>query len=81
MDEDELQCLIVDPLGEAWEDPALEKKLKARLPRAYELYLSIISQMNETMTELHGVLNIDVNNIHEEMVDEVSGPISPLTFC
>lgn len=73
-DEDELQSLIGDPLGEAWENPLLEEKLKARLPRGYDLYLSTISQMNETMEELVNVLNLDVNYVETESVDT-----SPMT--
>lgn len=72
-----MQSLIVDPLGEAWEDPALEEKLKARLPRAYELYLSTISHMNEAMEELVHILNLDVDSVQDQLVADVSGPSFP----
>ncbi|RDI76572.1 Nucleoporin [Venturia inaequalis] len=67
-DEHVLHTLIIEPLGEAWEAPELEEKLKARLPRAYELYLSTISQMNDTMEELLNVLSLDFDGVDAECV-------------
>jgi hypothetical protein len=52
VDENELQDLIADPGGPRWKEAELEGKLKDRLPKAYDLYISTILQMNETMKEL-----------------------------
>ncbi|KAF2435525.1 hypothetical protein EJ08DRAFT_341613 [Tothia fuscella] len=72
VDDDELDALIQEPGGERWNDPELELKLKARLPRAYELYLSTIVQMNDTIAELHDVLGTDKPYLQEEDLEDDS---------
>jgi hypothetical protein len=72
VDDEELELLISDPGGEIWHNPELENKLKARLPRAYDLYLSTIVQMNETMAELHEVLGSEKLYLQGDEMNEVS---------
>ncbi|KAI9717098.1 MAG: hypothetical protein M1828_007431 [Chrysothrix sp. TS-e1954] len=56
--EDELEALCQEPGGPAWQDPDLETRLKARLPRSFEWYCGIVAEMNQAMTRLKGKLHI-----------------------
>ncbi|KAF2401726.1 hypothetical protein EJ06DRAFT_528881 [Trichodelitschia bisporula] len=67
VDDDELQSLISDPGGERWRHPELEERLKTRLPRAYDLYISTIGDMNETMVELQKMMGVDKVQLQEKL--------------
>lgn len=58
VDEDELNLLISEPCGLAWKDPALETRLRARLPKAYDLYLETIEELGEVMKSLQDELGV-----------------------
>ena len=48
-DEDEVDILLSDPLGELWSEPELEYKLKERLAGAYIHCLRAVKDVNEVM--------------------------------
>jgi len=58
-DEDELQRLIAEPDGVEWKNPELEKRLRQRLPRSYNLYLESIDRIKDVMNDLKHELGID----------------------
>lgn len=49
VDDDELQHFMDDPAGEAWKDEEVEKSLKNRLPKSYDVFLDIMSNINSLM--------------------------------
>ena len=55
----EMDALLNDPLGTAWQKPGLENCLRERLPRSYEWYRSTIGEMNQIMEELKKKLGIE----------------------
>jgi hypothetical protein len=59
VDDDELKQLMENPAGTAWEDSELEKKLKERLPRAYETFLGVMVEINELMESFKKALGVD----------------------
>jgi len=58
-DEDELQRLIAEPDGAEWKNPELEKRLRKRLPKSYDLYLESIDRIKDVMNDLNHELGID----------------------
>jgi hypothetical protein len=58
-DDAQLQRLISDPGGEAWQDPEVQSALEARLQDSYDLYLEILSEMRRVMLDLNQELAID----------------------
>jgi len=69
VDEDELNLLISEPCGLAWKDPALETRLRARLPKAYDLYLETIEELGEVMKSLQDELG--VGKIEPSLVSDI----------
>ena len=59
VDDDQLELLLASPGGLAWQDDALEKKLRERLPNAYNAYLDSINEINEVMKKLTQELGLD----------------------
>jgi len=57
-DDNEILALLADPGGARWKDPALEAKLKSRLPKSYDLFLDTISDLQETMEGLNVELGV-----------------------
>jgi hypothetical protein len=57
-DEDELQRLLAEPDGPEWKNPELEKRLRQRLPKSYDLYLESIDRIQDVMNELEHELGI-----------------------
>ena len=55
----EMDALLNDPLGTAWQKPGLEDRLRERLPRSYGWYRSTIEEMNEIMEVLKKKLGIE----------------------
>ncbi|GAB1313197.1 Prion-inhibition and propagation HeLo domain-containing protein [Madurella fahalii] len=58
-DDAQLQRLISDPRGSAWNDPEIQKGLEARLQDSYGLYLEILAEMQRVMQELNKELAVD----------------------
>lgn len=58
-DEDELERLIAEPDGPGWKNPVLEKRLRQRLPKSYDLYLESIDHIKDVMDDLSHELGID----------------------
>ncbi|KAF2009486.1 hypothetical protein BU24DRAFT_467859 [Aaosphaeria arxii CBS 175.79] len=59
VDDDELKALMDNPAGEAWEDEELEKRLKQRLPKSYELFLDIMGNINKLIESLKKELGVN----------------------
>jgi hypothetical protein len=55
-DDNKIEELIRQPGSPSWKTPELEEKLKARLPRAYNLYIATINQMIDSMKRLHAAV-------------------------
>ena len=77
VDEDELNLLISEPCGLAWKDPALETRLRARLPKAYDLYLETIEELGEVMKSLQDELG--VGKIEPSLVSDIEPSFVPYT--
>ena len=75
--EEELEVLRANPFGDEWKDPVLEEKLRARLPRSYDLFLNTIGEYQETMERLKKELNLENATFQEKIVTTtaVSAPI------
>ncbi|KAH8805201.1 hypothetical protein F5884DRAFT_442401 [Xylogone sp. PMI_703] len=58
-DEEELQRLIAEPDGSEWKNPELEKRLRQRLPKSYDLYLESINRIKDVMNGLKYELGIN----------------------
>ncbi|KAH6861234.1 hypothetical protein B0T12DRAFT_404359 [Alternaria alternata] len=59
VDDEELTQLMKDPAGTVWEDPELEKKLRERLPKAYDTFLGVMVDINELMENLKKALGVN----------------------
>lgn len=55
----EMSTLLEDPCGAAWRTPALEEKLKDRLPKSYQSYRNTIDDMYEAMDILQRKLGLE----------------------
>ncbi len=51
--------MLAEPGGARWKDPALEAKLKSRLPKSYDLFLDTVFDLQETMEGLKVELGMD----------------------
>ena len=58
VDDDEIAALIAEPGGIRWKDPALELKLKSRLPRSYDLFIDTIHEIQSAVDGLREELGI-----------------------
>jgi hypothetical protein len=80
VDDDELKTLMADPAGAGWEDQELETRLKERLPKSYDVFLDIMSDINELVDQLKKELGVH-NTRFEASLDQVY-QLSPLvTVC
>ena len=73
VDDDMIQELIIDPAGDGWKDPSLEKKLMDRLPKSYDLFLDTINEIQDVMVVLKQELGVDKTQF---MVAIDSSPMS-----
>ncbi|KAI4931251.1 hypothetical protein J4E85_003841 [Alternaria conjuncta] len=62
---DEVARLVADPGGQGWDDKALQKLLEGRLNESYELYLSIITDMNDVVKEFNREIRFDKESIQD----------------
>jgi len=60
---DEVARLVADPGGQGWGDKALQERLKGRLNDSYELYLRIITEMNDVVEEFNREICFDKENV------------------
>jgi hypothetical protein len=74
-DEDELQQLIADPDGPAWKNPELEKRLRRRLPKSYDLYLESIDHIKDVMEDLKHELGIDKAGFQSKVSEDDVRPL------
>ena len=80
VDDDEIAELIADPGGMKWKDPALEDKLKNRLPKSYDLFLDTINDIKSTVEGLKEELGVSREAFQEGLdpkVDQVRVSMSP----
>jgi hypothetical protein len=59
VDDNELNQLMKNPAGKAWENPELEKKLQKRLPKAYDIFLELMVSINKLMESFKKVLGVN----------------------
>ena len=60
---DEVARLVAEPGGQGWGDKALQERLKGRLNDSYELYLRIITEMNDVVEEFNREICFDKENV------------------
>ncbi|KAJ4294169.1 hypothetical protein N0V90_007859 [Kalmusia sp. IMI 367209] len=66
-DADEVARLIDDPGNEDWRNKALQQRLEEQLQESYNLYMEIISEMNETAEELRKELALDKESFQSKL--------------
>jgi hypothetical protein len=70
-DDDELKRLIECPGGDKWNDPALEERLRERLPKTYSSYLDTIEMMKNVVQELDQALGMSKPHFRSKISGEV----------
>jgi hypothetical protein len=55
----ELEMLVKDPGGPLWSNDKLDKQLKERLGRSYEVYKTTVIDMNDAVREFMAKLDLD----------------------
>jgi hypothetical protein len=68
-DDDELQSLISEPDCPEWKNPDLEKRLRLRLPKSYDLYMESIDRIKNVMIDLKLELGIDKAGFQSKVSD------------
>ena len=60
-----MECMLDDPHDEAWKSPALEQKLKMRLPgkREYESYMVAVSAIQAILDKIRKKLSITEDKV------------------
>lgn len=82
--DDEIAALIAEPGGKKWKDPALEDKLKSRLPKSYELFLDTIQDIKSTVDGLEDELGVSREAFQKGLnpeVDQVGFQVSVENHC
>jgi hypothetical protein len=59
----EMDALLTDPGGRAWNDPDLEARLQQRLPQSYGWYRCTIDDINAIMEKLKAKLGIQKGQV------------------
>ena len=59
VEDDQIAALIAEPGGTKWKDPALEDKVKSRLPKSYELFIDTIYDIKSTVDDLKEELGVN----------------------
>jgi hypothetical protein len=62
-DEDQVSELIRDPQGDGWKDPDLQKRLRRKLDRNYEVFIGNMTGLSELLEQLSHKLEIGVTDI------------------
>ncbi len=71
VDDDEIAALIAEPGGVKWKDPALEERLKGRLPKSYDLFLDTIYDIKGTVDGLKDELGVSREGFQKGLTTEV----------
>ena len=67
VDDDDVNELMSEPGGLKWRDPALEQKLKDRLPKSYDLFLDTMHDIQATMEGLSEELGLHRTLFQKEL--------------
>lgn len=59
VDDNQIAALIAEPGGTKWKDPALEDKVKSRLPKSYDLFIDTIYDIKTTVDDLKEELGVN----------------------
>jgi hypothetical protein len=62
-EEDQVSRLIRDPQGDGWKEPDLQKRLRWKLDRNYEVFLGNMTGLSELLELLSHKLEIDATDI------------------
>jgi hypothetical protein len=78
-DRDEVDRLLSEPGGQAWSSKAIQDGLQERLQtESYELYMTIIGEMNEVALHLRKQLSIDDPDVQSRLAPSKSSQSSNL---
>ena len=67
VDDGEIAALMAEPGGMEWKDPALEDKLKSRLPKSYDLFVDTIHDIQSTVDGLKDELGVNREDILKDL--------------
>ena len=70
VEDDDIASLIASPAGTLWKDPAMEDRLKSRLPKSYDLFLDTINDINASMDELKNELGVNRVGFQQGLQEE-----------
>ncbi|KAJ5194427.1 hypothetical protein N7491_001765 [Penicillium cf. griseofulvum] len=68
-DEDQVSELICDPQGDGWRDPDLQKRLRWKLDRNYEVFMGNMAGLSELLEQLSHKLDIGSTDIETPATD------------
>ena len=72
----EMGELLQNPMGSAWGDPQLETKLRARLPKFFEIYRGMILEMKACLDKLQKKLAMQDGKVRGALLNNGSQYIS-----
>ncbi|MCJ1464449.1 hypothetical protein MMC07_003062 [Pseudocyphellaria aurata] len=78
-DEDELSLLLAEPGGDRWLDRELEQGCKERLPKSYEIYSDIITEVNDITEKLKDELGVNNDYFHTKLTCGEANPVDRQT--
>ncbi|KAJ6178156.1 hypothetical protein N7519_008617 [Penicillium mononematosum] len=62
-DEDQVSELICNPQGDGWKDPDLQKRLRWKLDRNYEVFMANMAGLSELLEQLSHKLDVGATDI------------------
>lgn len=62
-DVDQVSELIRNPRGDGWKDPVLEKRLRCKLDRNYEVFMGNMTCLSEMIEQLSHKLGISITDM------------------
>ncbi|KAJ5725634.1 uncharacterized protein N7483_006991 [Penicillium malachiteum] len=68
-DEDQVSELIRDTKGNGWKDPELERRLRLKLNRDYDVYIDNVSELSERLERLSQKLDIGLNDMKSPVTE------------
>ncbi|KAJ5711454.1 hypothetical protein N7488_005610 [Penicillium malachiteum] len=68
-DEDQISELIRDTKGDGWRDPELERRLRLKLNRDYDVYFENVSELSERLERLSQKLDIGLNDMKSPVTE------------
>lgn len=78
-DEDQVAELIRNPQGDGWKDPELQKRLRRKLDRNYEVFMGNMNGLSESLERLSHKLDIGVTDIKVSILAFLIPPGQSLT--